>query len=358
MDENLVPLRAPRVTPKSCSFGNVKLSEERQRALGLQPVPIKILQIALELESRDITSSSWEALGEAFLKFFWGTYYFAQRQDDLEGALTTRIQNKTRRVVLSGYLVSSGIASNVCTNSGRTAYGIKRATEVIRRVIGAAVVHGGVNTAMEITRALGAGVDASLTSISGIRIVHQLNRVVDLDVPITVYNAQMPRAMDDETVRKIQKVQEAFKYQFKDTRLLLEAMAHKDAMMGITYDRLEFLGDAVLEIVVTEHYYRKCPDAPLEGLRRFKGQILSNNALGSFLVSLGLDDTIFVSDPYNKMTLKNGAARANQFKPSKETGLDGLNLDKSFGDALEALIGAVFVDGQFAIEPVQFLERF
>ncbi|KAF9995804.1 Endoribonuclease Dicer, partial [Entomortierella chlamydospora] len=139
-----------------------------------------------------------------------------------------------------------------------------------------------------------------------------------------------------------------------DTQLLLEVMTHKNAKMET---RLELLKDAVLEIAVVECYYRKRPDASLKDFRRFTSQILSNNALGSFLFSLGFDDAIFVSDPDFKMSLKNGAARANQFKPSKETGWDGLNLDKVFGDALEALIGAVFVDGEFAMEPVQEILR-
>ncbi|KAF9397285.1 Dicer-like protein 2 [Mortierella sp. AD011] len=353
LDENLVPLRAPSVTPRTCSFGNVKLSEERQRTLGLLPVPINMLQVALDLHYKDITSSSWEALGEAFIKFFWGTYFFAQHQDDLEGALTTRIQNETGRGALMDYFVSSGLPQNVCTNPGGTGYGINRATEITRRVIGAAVIHGGVDTAMDVTRALGAGVDTSLTSISSIRIVHQLNRVVDLDIPITIYNSRIPRAMDVETTRIAQKVQEVFEYQFRDIQLLLQAMTHRDTKVGTSYERLELLGDAVLEMVMTEYYYRKCPDAPLEGFKCFTSQILSNNALGSHFVSLGLHDSIIVSNLSFKMSLEKEAARVNQLKSNKKKGWHGLNIDKVFGDVLEALIGAVFVDGEFAIEPVE-----
>ncbi|KAF9368920.1 Dicer-like protein 2 [Mortierella sp. AD011] len=258
----------------------MKLSEARQRELGLLSVPIEMLHVALESNSGDITSSSWEVLGDAFLKFFWGSCFFAQHQDELEGALTIRIQNETQRAVLMEYFVSCGLALNVCTNSSPTAYGVRRAAHIIRRVIGAAIVHGGVNNVMEITRALGAGVDTALTSINSIHVVYQLNRVIDLDVPITIRNAQIPRAIDTKTARTMQKVQEALGYQFKDTQLLLDAMTHKDAKMETSYDRLEFLGDAVLEIAVAECYYRKCPDAPLEDFKDFKRQVLSNNALG------------------------------------------------------------------------------
>ncbi|KAF9397383.1 hypothetical protein BGX21_008929 [Mortierella sp. AD011] len=224
MDENLAPLRAPRVVPVNRSFGNVRLSEVRQRELGLSLVPIEMLHVALEPHSGDITSSSWEVLGEAFLKFFWGTYFFAQHQGESEGTLTTRIQNETQRAALMEYLVSSGIASNVCTKPDRRSYGINGGTEIIRRVIGAAVVHGGVNTAMEVTRTLGAGVDTALTSMNSIR-------VVDLNTPITTRNAQIPRMIDAETAIITQKVQEALAYQFKDIQLLLEAITHNDAIL-------------------------------------------------------------------------------------------------------------------------------
>ncbi|KAG0007392.1 Dicer-like protein 1 [Entomortierella chlamydospora] len=333
MDENLAPVMVPSVTPERRNFGNVKLSEARQKELGLSPVPIEMLHVALESNSEDIAFS------------------------DLEEALTIRIQNETRREAIMEYFVSSVLAWNVCTGSNPTAYGVKRATDIIRRVIGAAAVHGGVNTVTEITRALGAGVDTALTSINNIRVVHQLNRMVDHDVPIMIRNAQIPRMIDTETAEIMQKVQEALGYQFKDTQLLLEAMTHKNAKTSKSYDRLEFLGDAVLEIAVIECYYRKCPDAPLEDFKNFKCRLLSNNALGSLYASLGLEDAIIVNSSEFKLTLKKEAARANQFKPNRQTGWSSLDLKKTLGDAFEALIGAVFVDGEFSMEPIQEILR-
>ncbi|KAG0014491.1 Dicer-like protein 1 [Entomortierella chlamydospora] len=156
---------------------------------------------------------------------------------------------------------------------------------------------------------------------------------------------------------KRQKVQEAPGYQFKDIQLLLEAMTHKSAKMETSYDRLEFLGDAVLEIALTECYYSKFPDAPLEDFKNFKCRLLSNNALGSLYTSLGLEYAIIVSGLQFKLPLKKEIARANRFKPSKQTGWRGLNLEKILRDAFEALIGAVFVDGEFAIDPVQEILR-
>ncbi|KAF9997384.1 Dicer-like protein 1 [Entomortierella chlamydospora] len=217
----------------------------------------------------------------------------------------------------------------------------------------AAVAHGEVNTAIEVTKALGARIDPAITSIDSIRVILQLNRTIDLSIPITIYNPKVPRMVDEETVRMMQQVQRTLGYEFKDTGLLLEAMTHESVKMDESYTRLEFLGDAVLEFSVTEYYYKRFPYVPLEDLRAFKCEVLSNNPLGSLYASLRLEDTIIVGDWYLKSSLRNDAARANQFKPNREVGWYNLNINKILGDAMEALIGAVFVDGGFVLEPVQ-----
>ncbi|KAF9994130.1 hypothetical protein BGZ79_001146, partial [Entomortierella chlamydospora] len=142
------------------------------------------------------------------------------------------------------HFLSRGLAQNVCTNVGRSNYSVKGAAETFRRVIGVAVVHGGVDAAMKVTGALGAELDPAVTSISSIRVIGQLNRVVDLKTPITVYNVQALRIVDIEMRGMIQQVQEVLGY---DAQLLLETMTHKSATMKpSSYERIELLGDVVL----------------------------------------------------------------------------------------------------------------
>ncbi|KAF9176905.1 Dicer-like protein 2, partial [Haplosporangium sp. Z 27] len=73
---------------------------------------------------------------------------------------------------------------------------------------------------------------------------------------------------DTLTLDKIQRVEETLGYEFSDKGLLLEAICHGvPESLSLTFQRLEFLGDAVLEYVVTEHYLRKYPEMPMEDLR-------------------------------------------------------------------------------------------
>ena len=48
-------------------------------------------------------------------------------------------------------------------------------------------------------------------------------------------------------------------YEFSNTDLLLEAITHK-SISKVNYERLEFLGDAVIQLIITEYLYKKYPD--------------------------------------------------------------------------------------------------
>jgi ribonuclease-3 len=74
-----------------------------------------------------------------------------------------------------------------------------------------------------------------------------------------------PRQTTAQIEEKLEKVQKIVQYNFEDTRLLLQSLVHrsylndKDKNIEVTEhnERLEFLGDAVLELVVTDYLYEK-----------------------------------------------------------------------------------------------------
>ncbi|MET1219728.1 MAG: ribonuclease III [Glaciecola sp.] len=115
-------------------------------------------------------------------------------------------------------------------------------------------------------------------------------------------------------------------YQFNNIELLKQALTHKSASKKHN-ERLEFLGDAVLGLVVAEHLYHTYPDMPEGKLTRMRSslvkgvtlaQIAADNALGQYL-KLGPGE------------LKSGGQR-------RESILE---------DAVEAIIGAIYEDADF-----------
>lgn len=77
-------------------------------------------------------------------------------------------------------------------------------------------------------------------------------------------------------------IEQALGHRFTDRQVLITALTHPSLIdvTKVSYERLEFLGDAVLGLVVAEHLYRLFPDADEGELTRIKSSVVSRTALG------------------------------------------------------------------------------
>jgi ribonuclease-3 len=116
-------------------------------------------------------------------------------------------------------------------------------------------------------------------------------------------------------------------YTFQDRRLLERAFVHSSADAGESYERLEFLGDAVLELIVSEHLYFEKPDFTEGEMTKSRAALVNENALVRLSRELGLSEYL---------TLGRG-----------ERNSGGADKPSILADVVEALIGAVYVDGGF-----------
>lgn len=115
-------------------------------------------------------------------------------------------------------------------------------------------------------------------------------------------------------------------YEFRDTELLRQALTHRSAT-GSNNERLEYLGDAVLDTVISEIIYRQKPDADEGALSRLRSFLVKDAALADLATGLGIGHHII-------------------FGPGeKKTG--GHRRESILADALEALFGAVYLDAGF-----------
>lgn len=118
----------------------------------------------------------------------------------------------------------------------------------------------------------------------------------------------------------------------RDPTLFTAALTHRSAR-GANNERLEFLGDAVLNLVVAEHLYRRFPEATEGDLSRLRARVVSSEPLAEVAAELAIGDI-----------LKMG---------SGELKTGGFRRKSILADALEALCGAVFLDG--GLEPARDL---
>ena len=127
-------------------------------------------------------------------------------------------------------------------------------------------------------------------------------------------------------------LQERIGYQFQDFLLLEQALLHRSYLHCInssqkqSNERLEFLGDSVLNLIVTDFLYQKYPDQEEGFLSKQKSMLVSSKML-SFVA-----DSCSLLHQYMKLGLKN---------------ISGKRKENLLANSLEAVIGAVYVDGGF-----------
>ena len=117
---------------------------------------------------------------------------------------------------------------------------------------------------------------------------------------------------------------------FNDKNLLLSAVTHRSYLnehrsaLQDHNERLEFLGDAVLELVVTDYLYKKYPEKPEGELTAVRAALVNTTSLSESAQKMGLNDFLLMSKGEAKDT-----GRARQY---------------ILANAFEACIGAIYLD--------------
>lgn len=133
---------------------------------------------------------------------------------------------------------------------------------------------------------------------------------------------------------KLEELENKLGYHFHDRRLLEHALCHSsyanerhwDKLMN--NERLEFLGDAVLELATSEYLYQNYPTMPEGEATRTRASIVCEQTLALCARDLGLGEWLRLG------------------KGEELTG--GRDRDSITSDAMEALLGAIYLDGGFA----------
>ena len=138
--------------------------------------------------------------------------------------------------------------------------------------------------------------------------------------------------LDSIDNRKWQELEESLGYCFDDRTLLAEAMTHRSYAneqpdQRPDNERLEFLGDAVLDLVISQHLMCTLPKSPEGELTRIRAEVVALPSLERLARSLDLGSGLL---------LGRGEERSG-----------GRNKAGMLADALEALFGAIFTDGGF-----------
>ncbi|ARU49687.1 ribonuclease III [Sulfurospirillum diekertiae] len=124
--------------------------------------------------------------------------------------------------------------------------------------------------------------------------------------------------------KKLEALQKRLGYQFKDQNLIIEALTHKSSKQPYNNERLEFLGDAVLDLIVGEYLYHEFTQVAEGELSKLRASLVNEKSFEKLARLLHLGEYIYIS-----LAEENNNGRE---KPSL------------LSNAFEAILGALYLE--------------
>lgn len=119
-------------------------------------------------------------------------------------------------------------------------------------------------------------------------------------------------------------LQERLGYTFKNKELLIEALTHKSYKQPYNNERLEFLGDAVLDLIVGEYLYKKFRGYDEGKLSKMRASLVNEGGFTSLANHIGLGEYIYLSNA--------------------EENNNGRTKSSLLSNAFEAVMGAIYLE--------------
>ncbi|KAG0026176.1 Dicer-like protein 1 [Podila clonocystis] len=370
-------LRMSQIIPSTIfDLDALLMAQEVQQQLHLHDVNLDSLQVALTTSSanRDYNYERLELLGDSFLKFSITIRLYIVNPAKNEGELhmhrikvisNTALLCHCLHLQLFRHITSSPfhrkdwrpaqfLVDTIPWDRERShTLSNKTLADIVEALLGAAFRSGGPDVAFSAAKYLGIPFD-------------EFGAWTDFH---RVHREMMNKIEDGNTERstgfcsQITKLEERIGYTFQHPHLVHQAMTHASSVLkdGLCYERLEFLGDAVLDFQVIRYYYDKYHDAPPGAITLIKDASVNNQILGAMAVQLGLGEFLIHSSGALAGEIERTIVAIETIKEQSAKGaLEGeywvdIKMPKVLGDLIESTIGAVFVDCGFDFETISAL---
>ncbi|KAK4487897.1 hypothetical protein RD792_003635 [Penstemon davidsonii] len=149
----------------------------------------------------------------------------------------------------------------------------------------------------------------------------------------------------------IQSMKSLLNYSFRDVSLLVEAITHGSYMLPEIprcYQRLEFLGDAALDYLITMHLYRKYPGLSPGLLTDLRSSSVNNDCYAQSAIKMGLYKHILHTSPELHRQIIDTVSRFDELSSNSTFDWDSeTTFPKVLGDVIESLAGAILVDSGY-----------
>jgi ribonuclease-3 len=125
-------------------------------------------------------------------------------------------------------------------------------------------------------------------------------------------------------IKNIELLEKSLGYEFIDKKLIIEALTHKSYKKPYNNERLEFLGDAVLDLIVGEYLFKKFASSDEGNLSKIRASLVNETGFNKLALYLNLGDYILLSNA--------------------EENNGGREKSSLLSNAFEAVIGAIYLE--------------
>ena len=314
---------------------------------------MSLLQAALT--SRAV-NSQWEAnyersefLGDSFLKHSVSCHFFSAHPHHPAEHLTrlrvTNINNRHLAAVGGRMLLPAiradpfqparmSLAGWASVDSGHLSTGV--VADVVEAVVGTYYLEQGEAGARNVARWLGLPVYQ-----------HDSDNQVLTPPPLSQLEAANA-SIETFLTSSVPQLEHVLSYSFRNPLHLLHALTHSSALCSFNYERLEWLGDAMLDWLVTRAIFASSPHRSPGDMTACRRSMVNRDAYAVLTVQLGLHNHMLAGQQVSDMTADGAMAVLSRWGADGDGyeagGVESLTSFKVLCDLLESVMGAVFVD--------------
>ncbi|KAF7134712.1 hypothetical protein RHSIM_Rhsim08G0003600 [Rhododendron simsii] len=270
----------------------------------------------------------WVAPGQRSLR----PYPCSCGVDSSEVPLDSKFQTEDTKVVVGK-----------CCDRGHRWMGSKTISDCVEALIGAYYVGGGLTAALYLMKWLSIGSELEPS-------------LVDEAITNASLHSYIPKA------KEIEILESKLAYEFSTKGLLLEAITHasqQELEVGFCYQRLEFLGDSVLDILITWHLYQSHTEIDPGELTDLRSASVNNENFAHVAVRRNLHPHLqhssgFLSDQIKDYvkSVDDSHVKSVDDSHSITKPFQSVNGPKALGDMVESIAGAILIDTKLNLDEV------
>ncbi|KAK4278616.1 hypothetical protein QN277_016440 [Acacia crassicarpa] len=308
---------------------------------------------------------SLETLGDSFLKYAAGRYLYQIHPTYHEGLLSVKkdkiISNAALRKLgctsrLSGFIRNSPFDPHKWIIPGNRSGYASLKEELASDDVTKIYVNGNRKIKPKVISDVVEALIGAFLSAGGEKAALKFMDWVGIKVDFDVIPNKRLLSIEPERLVNVRYFESLLNYSFNDSSLLVEALTHGSYMLPeipTCYQRLEFLGDSVLDFLVTEHMYNKYPGLSPGLLTDLRSASVNNDCYARSAIKANLHKHILHASPELHRDI---VATIKDFEKLSSKPTFGWEtrtyFPKVLGDIIESLAGAIMVDSGFKKESV------